>query len=1111
MKSVRSLSLWIFALIVVQASIGSSLHAQPQRTVGRSRQQASFQAPPNAPKYATDRILVRFRPGTPKPRAQAAHAAVQAQVVRSFKAVRDLDVVRLPEKMTVSAALDAYRKDPAVLYAEPDYVVHALQNPVTPNDPRFSELWGLHNMGQTGGTPGADIHAPQAWSLSTGSPNVVVGVIDTGIDYNHEDLNANMFRNPLDCNSNGVDDDGNGFIDDCYGIDTVNGDSDPMDDAGHGTHVAGTIGAVGNNGVGVVGVNWQVKLLACKFLTSEGWGYTSGAVACLDYMAAMKDRGVNIVAINNSWGGGDFSQALLDAIDVQRQKGILFVAAAGNDSSDNEVFPHYPSSYFLPNILAVAATDSADLLADFSNFGRYSVHLGAPGVNILSTVPGALWGNPPYDSFSGTSMATPHVTGVAALLAAQDPTRDWKAIKNLILAGGDTIPALADTISQKRLNAYGAMTCTNSTILSRLQPRTTVVTLTEVGLPVELTVLHINCATPNGDVSVSVDGGAETVPLLDNGQGTDQEADDGIYSAQWTPTAAGIHTLEFPGGDVVTVQILRPYQFSTDVGFNYRNIEGTNLDLSDDDSVSVTSPFPIQFGGGSFGSLYVNSNGNITFSQASVASYNQPIPAAPDFVPLRAAPFWDDLYPPNGAGVYWDVIGSAPNRELVIEWRDVPHYDCLDSFGSTVKFQAVFFEGSSDILFNYADAAFGPPCELDDYGASATVGVQVAPQMGTQFSFNAPSLADGAAILWTTGPVPGPFVSLAPASVNFSPQPVNTTSPPRSVVLTNSGSADLVISEITVNNSYVFAQTNDCPATLTPAASCTFDLTFTPSGALRYVGSLSITDNAAGSPQEVRLDGTGVADQFTLTVNRSGSGSGTVTSNPAGIDCGATCSAPFNSGTTVSLTATPASGSTFTGWSGDCSGTGLCSVIVNAAKNVAAAFELPFHFGPAPPAQTKSAGQSAQFPLEVDGSSGFTGSVSFSCTSGVPPAAACSFNPASVSPGSGTATATLTVTTTARTTAALQPSPGVVFAFLLMPLGLILGAGARRSRQWMRLACLGIVLAVVGTIVACGGGSGGGPPPPNLGTPPGTYTITVTGTSSNPSSTQPIAVTLTVN
>src|SRR5439155_6983308 len=253
-------------------------------------------------------------------------------------------------------------------------------------------------------------------------------------------------------NSNGIDDAGNGQIDDCFGIDTLNNASNPLDDNDHGSHVAGTIGAVGNNGVGVVGVNWTVRLMACKFLNASGSGPTSDAIDCLEYVKLMKDRGVNIIATNNSWGGVGFSQALLDAIEAHRQRGILFIAAAGNSGLNNDFTPVYPANYYLPNVISVAATTRTDGQAFFSNFGRRTVHLGAPGDQILSTTRGNT-----YQIFSGTSMATPHVTGVAALLKAQDPGRDWRAIKNLILSGGDTIPSLTNTITRKRLNARGAL------------------------------------------------------------------------------------------------------------------------------------------------------------------------------------------------------------------------------------------------------------------------------------------------------------------------------------------------------------------------------------------------------------------------------------------------------------------------------------------------------------------------------------------------------------------------------------------------------------------------------------------------------------------------------
>lgn len=872
-----------FAGLLLAATVGQAqnLSAAPS-PASTPRERATFQPPPNMPKHAPDRLLVRFRPGTPKFRAEAAHAAVQARVLRTFKAMPDLQLVSLPEGRRVEAALNAYRKDPAVLYAEPDYVLHVLQNPVTPNDPRFGELWGLQK-----------IQAREAWGLSTGSPQVVVAVIDTGIDYNHEDLNANLFRNPLDCNSNGIDDDGNGFVDDCYGIDTFNDDPDPMDDFGHGTHVAGTIGAMGNNGVGVVGVNWHVQLVACKFIGSDGFGYTSGAITCLEYIAALKDAGVNIVATNNSWGGDDFSQALFEAIDAHRQRGILFIAAAGNAASNNDTFAFYPADYYLPNVIAVGATNSNDNRADFSNYGRRSVHLGAPGVDVLSTTPGNT-----YDTFSGTSMATPHVTGVAALLAAQDPLLDWKAIKNLILAGGDTLPPHFDgeiwrvpaSISRKRLNAYGAMTCTNSTVLSRLQPRTSVIT-TSPGLvgPVDLAVLHINCVAPNGNVTVLVDGGGETGTLLDDGLGTDQEADDGIYSGQWLPPGIGSHSLTIPNAelvvnpddgstavvdDVVSVQVLSPYRFSTEVGFNYRNITGTELPLGDDDSGLIAPGFPILFGGGSFNTLFVNSNGNISFTASFSGFFNKAIPTPG--TPTLVAPFWDDLLPPTpNSGVFWEVTGSAPNRELVIEWRDMPHvfdYCGGDGFDTGVKFQVVFFEGSSDILFNYADVTFGPPCEFADLGASATVGVQVAPQVGTQFSFNTPTLADNTAILWTLGaPTPAitrispftaatgdPGFTLKVSGSNFIPGSVvrwNGADRPTSFVSSNEeltvtiSASDLAVAgtvQVTVFNSEPGGSSNQFAFTI--------------------YGTYPIPSLTAINPSVVSAP----ADPFTLTVTGTG-------------------------------------------------------------------------------------------------------------------------------------------------------------------------------------------------------------------------------------------------
>ena len=403
----------------------------------------------------------------------------------------------------------------------------------------------------------------------------------------------------------------------CYGINTVNHTSDPMDDEGHGTHVAGIIGAVGNNGIGVTGVNWNVQLLSCKFIDPQGYGATSAAIECLNYVAKLKSLGINIVATNNSWGGADYSQALADAIQAQEDAGILFIAAAGNSFQNNDTIPTYPASIALPNVISVAATTRLDTLASFSDFGKFSVDLGAPGEEILGTLPGATYG---YDT--GTSMATPFVTGVAALLKAQDPSRDWKTIRNLILAGGDVDTQAQATVTGRRLNAYGSMTCSGNTVAARTQPVGSAVSAT-VNSPVTFTVTNIQCGVPAGAVTANVAG--TVVDLKDDGVAPDKVAGDGIYTGQWTPAATGSYDVALSTGDNFTINVLTSYQFSG-VTPGYVNISGTSLDLSDDSVAKLATPFPITFGQATFQNLYVSSDGTISFTNAFGDFYNRPLP-----------------------------------------------------------------------------------------------------------------------------------------------------------------------------------------------------------------------------------------------------------------------------------------------------------------------------------------------------------------------------------------------------------------------------------------------------------------------------------------------------
>ena len=340
-------------------------------------------------------------------------------------------------------------------YVQANYVLTTADfeaEATVPNDPSFPNMWGLDNTGQSGGTPDADIDAPEAWDVSTGA-GVVVGVIDTGVDYNHPDLINQMWINTGEIAGNAIDDDGNGFVDDVYGYDFANEDGDPWDDDGHGTHVAGTIAAQGNNNTGVVGVAYNAEIMALKFLDANGSGSTFDAIRAVEYATLM---GADLT--NNSWGGGGFSQGLYDAIELAGQAGQLFIAAAGNGGADqigdnNDLTPHYPSNYDLDNIISVAATDRNDNLTSFSNYGATSVDLAAPGASILNTLPGNSYGY-----FNGTSMATPHVAGVAALIMASEPNLTYDQVKARILDSVDPIAGLNGiTVTGGRLNAADSL------------------------------------------------------------------------------------------------------------------------------------------------------------------------------------------------------------------------------------------------------------------------------------------------------------------------------------------------------------------------------------------------------------------------------------------------------------------------------------------------------------------------------------------------------------------------------------------------------------------------------------------------------------------------------
>lgn len=514
---------------------------------------ASILSLPSYGQSDKNRLIIRFKEGVTSLGADVIHENLGIKTSKKLNQFGHVEIVELPRHISLENAKKLYSKNANVLYAEPDF--HIRVKPIK-SETQYTQQWALNNIGQKVGKQegivDADINGPEAWELSKGDRDVVLGVIDTGVYYKHPDLIPNIWNNSGEIPDNGKDDDGNGYIDDVHGINATNHSGDPLDDNGHGTHVSGIMGGAGGKGKGVFGVNQKVTIIGCKFLDSEGNGRMSDALVCMDYFAKLKTREkdpINIVAINASWGGRGRSQAMLDAIKALGDMGILFVAAAGNDGEDNDKIDSFPANYKLPNIISVAATDNKDQLAYFSNFGRRSVHVGAPGMDIMSTY---LDGK--YEIFSGTSMATPYVTGLIGLLKAKDPSLDWKQLKNLVIAGGTQIDALSkNTVSGRRIRAAdsegrGSLTCSNQRSHARILPEDSNVS-TKVGEAVDFSVIKIKCGVPDGAPNMAVNMG-HSVQFSDADQ-------NGTYSAHWVADAPGSYDFDLGDGEKVTVSVER--------------------------------------------------------------------------------------------------------------------------------------------------------------------------------------------------------------------------------------------------------------------------------------------------------------------------------------------------------------------------------------------------------------------------------------------------------------------------------------------------------------------------------------------------------------------------
>lgn len=411
---------------------------------------SAARSPSFVPEYRSDEMLVCFDKSLSGSAARASllKTLCGATLKEEFKLVPGLVAVKLPPGLAVSGALSRLKTAHGIRFVQPNYIYHAQ---AVPNDPRFPDQWGLNNTGkETGMVAGVDVRAVNAWNRTFGDPAVIVGVIDSGVDYTHEDLGANMWVNPVEISGNGLDDDANGYIDDVHGINALEASGNPMDVDGHGTLCAGILGAVGDNGVGIAGVCWNVKIMALKFMSANS-GDTAHVIACMEYAVA---HGAKI--LSNSWGtpSGAFDPGLKETIDAVGAAGVMCIFAAGNENGvDIDVSPVYPASYDSSNIISVMSFGASGYRSLHSNYGRVSVDLAAPGSAILGCRMGG-----GSDYAWGTSMAVPHVAGACALIYSLNPQLNWLQVKQIILDSAERTEALSDLcVTGGRLNLSRAV------------------------------------------------------------------------------------------------------------------------------------------------------------------------------------------------------------------------------------------------------------------------------------------------------------------------------------------------------------------------------------------------------------------------------------------------------------------------------------------------------------------------------------------------------------------------------------------------------------------------------------------------------------------------------
>jgi subtilisin family serine protease len=654
-----------------------------------------FASAANRPAFRADRLLIVPKADKAADAAEL-HRKKGRAVAKRFSRVKGVEVVRLRPGEDVFAAAEEYKASGLVESAEPDYFVYKA---VAPNDPYYSEgkLAHLNN-----------VNAAAGWDTRRDASGIIVAILDTGARVTHEDLVPNLWRNAREVAGNGVDDDGNGYVDDVHGINSITGSGDPSDDDGHGTHVAGIIGAAGDNGKGVSGVAWNVQLMPLKFIDAKGNGAASDTIECINYAIA---NGAHV--INASFGSTNFLSAVQVALSSARAAGITVVAAAGNESVNNDALPSYPAGYALDNIISVAATADDDSLEFYSNFGATSVDVAAPGGEIWSC---GNTNDANYAQMSGTSMAAPVVSGMIALLKAQFPDDSAAKLRERLVATVDALPALSGKmVSGGRVNLQKAFlpyvsAAFTPSVSAGVFPLSVEFTNESVG---EIASYSWNFGDGSA-VSTEVNPAHEFTA-------------DGVFSVTLTVTG--------PSGTTSTTT----RQIAVEANYTFRTVDYewidptamTRFTLGDNGVTGAQDlPFTFHFFGQPRTQIYIGANGLLGFdSQGMNLSTISDIPtmASPNGVIL---PYWDNLNPASSGTIHAGVVGTTPNRRYVVSWVGVTRNTSADR----MTFQAVLNEGSGEIQFNYLEVN---PNSTRGGGARATIGLEApSGSLAAKYCFN---------------------------------------------------------------------------------------------------------------------------------------------------------------------------------------------------------------------------------------------------------------------------------------------------------------------------------------------------------------------------------------